>query len=182
MAQRSKDRGDEGPGLFGPDTFGASAAPLKQAPPAAQKPQTASSAPTEAPALFAEVALNRPMRRQYTYSVLARHAGRVAPGVRVAVPLGPRREVGVVVAVATASDVPAARLKAVLEVLDDGPIVGAELLELTAWIAREYACAWGEALAAALPAALKRERARRTVARNSVATLAPGSCGHRAGT
>jgi len=164
MAQRSKDRGAEGPGLFGPDTFRATEPQ--------PKPPVAAGTAAEAPALYVEVALNRPMRRQYTYAVALRHAALVAPGVRVAVPLGPRREVGVVVAVASTSEVPAARLKAVLDVLDEGPVVGADLLHLTAWIAREYACAWGEALAAALPAALKRERARRTVA---YVELVPGT-------
>ncbi|MEM7516163.1 MAG: primosomal protein N', partial [Planctomycetota bacterium] len=43
------------------------------------------------------------------------------------------------------------------------PALGSELLELTRWMADYYACAWGETLAAVLPAAMKRESKRRQV-------------------
>jgi primosomal protein N' (replication factor Y) len=94
------------------------------------------------------------------------------PGVRVAIQLGGRREVAVVVRTTTTSDVPRAKLKALLEVLDPEAIVDESLLSLTRWIAHEYACSWGEALSAALPAALKRESKRRTVA---FVELVPGT-------
>ena len=113
--------------------------------------------------LFADVALNRPLRREFTYAVPEDLRGRVAPGRRVVVPLGRRREVGVVVALAGECELAAKRVRAVAQVLDEEPIVGADLLELTRWMAGYYACSWGEALAAALPAALKREGGRRRV-------------------
>jgi primosomal protein N' (replication factor Y) len=113
--------------------------------------------------LFARVALNRPVRREFTYAVPAALAARARVGARVAVPFGSKRFVGVVVALEEESEVPAARLKEVLLVLDEQPVVGLELLGLTRWISERYACAWGEALAAVLPAPLKRERARRRV-------------------
>ncbi|MEZ6014923.1 MAG: primosomal protein N' [Planctomycetota bacterium] len=185
MARRSRDRGDaaQGPGLFGPETFEPVAPPAAPAPPPAgpsiapprRSPRlTAPAAPRAVvePALYVDVAINRPMRREYTYAVEARHAERIAPGVRVAIPFAGKREVAVVVRTATECDVPPNKLKAVLEVLDPEPIVDESLLSLTAWIAREYACAWGEALSAALPAALKREGARRTVA---FVELVPGT-------
>jgi len=182
MAARpnSKNLGATEPGLFGPETFGAPPAASSKpatAEPAAAKQGAAkqgaakqASAPQRPPravpeaALFAEVAVNRPMRREYTYAVEARFAAQIAPGVRVAIPFAGKREVAVVVRTSTSSDVPALKLKAVLDVLDVEPIVDESLLGLTRWIAHEYACAWGESLAAALPAALKREGTRRTVA------------------
>ncbi|MEL6907889.1 MAG: DEAD/DEAH box helicase, partial [Planctomycetota bacterium] len=121
------------------------------------------SAPVDA-ALFAEVALNRPMRQAYTYAVTADYADRVAPGVRVAVPFAGRREIGVVVSTSETTDVDAARVKPVSDVLDAAPVLDAHLLELTRWMADYYACSWGECLAAVLPAAMKREGGRRTVA------------------
>lgn len=116
---------------------------------------------------FAEVALQRPVRREWTYSVPAEFIERLEVGMRVAVPLGSRREVGVVVGLSTHTDLNAKRIRAIHSVLDDEPVVDAPLLSLTRWLADYYACAWGEALGAILPAALKREQKRRmlTVAR-----------------
>jgi primosomal protein N' (replication factor Y) len=105
-----------------------------------------------------EVALNRPVRREFTYAVPADLEPRVAVGKRVAVPFGPSRQVGVVVATRRPDEVPAMRLRLVIDVLDDEPIVDEGLLGLTRWIADRYACAWGEALAAVLPTPLKHER------------------------
>jgi primosomal protein N' (replication factor Y) (superfamily II helicase) len=106
---------------------------------------------------FAKVALNRPVRCEFTYAVPERLIERAREGARVAVPLGPSRKVGVIVSTAMEADVSSKRIREVFEVLDPEPVVGRDLLELTRWIARRYACSWGEALAAVLPAPLKRE-------------------------
>ena len=88
----------------------------------------------------------------------------MAPGTRVAVPFGSRREVGVVVGLSERPEhVDPAKVRPVLRALDPEPLLGTELLELTRWMARRYACSWGEALAAVLPATLKRERGTRQV-------------------
>jgi len=122
-------------------------------------------APVRREGCFARVALNRPVPREFTYAVAEGLRSHAVPGARVAVPFGSRREVGVIVELETETEVPAARLKEVLLVLDDEPVVEGELLGLTRWIALRYACSWGEALAAVLPAPLKREGQRRKVAR-----------------
>ncbi|MEC7231704.1 MAG: primosomal protein N' [Planctomycetota bacterium] len=141
-------------------------------------PEQARAAPRHAPAAspapvagYASVALNRPMRNVFTYGVPCELDERVRVGVRVSVPFAGRREIGVVVERTDSTDVLASRIKPLREVLDDEPAVGAEMLELTRWISDYYACSWGEALAAALPAALKREGGRKTVA---VYAPAPG--------
>jgi primosomal protein N' (replication factor Y) len=126
-------------------------------------------APKPRAALYAEVALNRPVDTQFTYAVPAELVARVVPGVRVAVPFGAEREVGVVTALARESEL--ARVREIAALLDDEPLVSAELLALTRWIGRRYACSWGEALHAVLPAALKRER---ETAKVVVASIAPG--------
>ena len=111
-----------------------------------------------------EVALDRPLATPFTYAVVEAHGDACAPGVRVLVPLGPRKEVGVVVGPGDPTAVDASKLRPVAAVLDPEPVVGPALLELTRWMAEEYACSWGEALAAILPAPLKRARApRRTL-------------------
>ncbi len=141
-------------GLFGPELV---REPERRKAPA----RPASPAPTAN--LFVEVALNRPMRREYTYAVPAELEERVEAGVRVVVSFSGRREIAVVVSTQGSTDVPAGRLKPIAEVLDAEPVLDEQLLDLTRWMADYYACSWGEALAAVLPAALKREGGRRTV-------------------
>ncbi len=79
-------------------------------------PDQASSA-----GLFCQVALNRPMRCQYTYAVPEHMAENLAPGMRVAVPFAGRRSVGVVVGLTEGTDIPGKRIKSVSDVLDPGP-------------------------------------------------------------
>jgi len=118
--------------------------------------------PVQAPVehgLYADVAVNRPLRCEFTYAVPASLRGEIAPGVRVAVPFGPRREVGVVTLLRTSTDVPADKLKSIARVLDTEARIAPELFELTRWMSSYYACSWGEALAAVMPAAMKKESA-----------------------
>lgn len=112
-----------------------------------------------------DVALDRPVRTEFSYAVGSDLVAAAQPGVRVRVPFGSRREVGVVVAVRDfdGSEQGATRMRAIEDVLDAEPVVDRPLLELTRWIAEEYGCAWGEALAAILPAPLKRARGVRKV-------------------
>jgi primosomal protein N' (replication factor Y) len=52
------------------------------------------------------------------------------------------------------TDVPPARLRDVLDCLDEEPVFTPPMLELGRWMAEYYHCAWGEALNAAIPAAV----------------------------
>ncbi len=79
----------------------------------------------------------------------------VREGVRVWVPFLSSRRVGYVVGVDTKSRF--ARLKDVLAVLDEAPILDGALLELTRRFAQYYGCSWGEAVETALPVALRRK-------------------------
>ena len=116
-----------------------------------------------APAGYARVALNRPLHCEFTYSVPVALESAVRPGVRVAVPFGSRRLIGVVVATEKECDLDLRRIRPLADVLDAEPIVDDGLLELTRWFADYYACSWGQALAAVLPGSLKREGSRRRV-------------------
>ena len=112
---------------------------------------------------FVDVALNRPVRREFTYAVPDELVGKIVPGVRVAVPFGPRREMGVVVRRHDETVLDRSKIKRIAAVLDDEPMIGEDLIELTRWMSTYYACAWGEALSAVLPAALKREGGSRKI-------------------
>ena len=108
---------------------------------------------------FAGVVFNRPMDQVFSYRIPARLRSAVVPGQRVKVPLGRGNSpsVGYCVRVDDSAEVDPGRIKDVLEVLDDPPLIDGPMLELTRWIAGYYACAWGQALEAAVPSGVKKQ-------------------------
>jgi primosomal protein N' (replication factor Y) (superfamily II helicase) len=79
---------------------------------------------------------------------------RLEPGMRVLVPLGSRTVTGCVVEIAAAAETTG--LKAILRVLDDEPLVPADVVKLARWTADYYLCGPGETLATALPPMARR--------------------------
>jgi len=93
----------------------------------------------------------------------------VRPGVRVLVPLGARRAVGIVVALLETSPHP--KLKPIVAVLDPQPLLDDTLMRLCRWMAGYYLCSFGEAVSTALPGSM-RISVERTVRLVSVAPAA----------
>ena len=83
----------------------------------------------------------------------------VLPGIRVRVPFGRARRIGVVVGTGQRSSLPPSRLKRVLELIDDEPLIDADLLGVLEWVASYYRQPPGEVFAAALPKLLRVGRA-----------------------
>jgi len=108
---------------------------------------------TPQPKVF-RVALDTPLRRLFDYLPAATDPPPAA-GARVRVPFGRQRQVGVVMATAETSELPAVRLKPILEVLDPRPLLDAGTLQLLEWTAQYYHHPIGEVLASALPRALR---------------------------
>lgn len=102
------------------------------------------------------VALPVPLPTLFDY--LPPADGRVEAGSRVLVPFGKGKAVGVVVEAAAEAAVGSARLKRVLRVLDDGPLLDTELMATLARAADYWLGAPGEAYANALPLALREDR------------------------
>ena len=94
---------------------------------------------------------------------LAPQDGSLVEGLRVLVPIGSGRRVGVVWSRHAAS-VARPRLKAILEVLDAQPALPADLLHLLAWASNHYHIPPGQALAAALPATIRKPPSARRMA------------------
>jgi primosomal protein N' (replication factor Y) len=96
------------------------------------------------------VALPVPFQAPFTYRM---PAGAAVPerGVRVLVPFGSRRMIGVVVGAATEGGGRA--LKEVALVLDESPLVEPSLLDLAAWMADHYLAPPGECYRLVLPPA-----------------------------
>lgn len=108
------------------------------------------------PDLFAEVAVPAAVMRTYTYRIPPEHHAAAEPGCRVVVPFGRQTLVGYVVAVHEnpPADVPLSDVKDVAYWVDAAPVVNAEILSLTQWVAEYYYAPWGETLKAALPSGL----------------------------
>ena len=96
------------------------------------------------------IALDTPLRRLFDY-LPPRDSALPVVGARVRVPFGRQQLVGVVCAHAADSELPREKLKAVLEVLDTGPVVDERVLQLAEWASQYYHHPLGEVLSAALP-------------------------------
>jgi len=102
------------------------------------------------------VALPVPLPTLFDY--LPPAAGEAQAGSRVLVPFGRGKAVGVVVETQAESALGGARLKRVLRLLDDAPLLDAELMKTLAWAADYWLGAPGEAYANALPLALREDK------------------------
>ena len=103
--------------------------------------------------LLASVAVPRPVRRLFTYSVPPALASRCRRGVRVVVPFGRRKLTGYLLDLVEGTD-PAGiprPLKAIEQVLDPEPVLDDTILELTRFAADYYVASLGEMIRCALP-------------------------------
>lgn len=93
------------------------------------------------------------------------------PGIRIRVPFGRQRRVGVLMELASSSSIAAPRLKTALEILDATPLLDAEQLELARWASAYYHHPIGDVVAAQLPLALRQGGAARAQALPSLDPL-----------
>jgi primosomal protein N' (replication factor Y) len=108
--------------------------------------------------MILQIALDTPLRRVFDYlppapTSPARQAPR--PGVRVLVPFGRQRLIGILVGIVSESVLPATKLKAAHEFLDEQPVFDPVTFELLRWAADYYHHPIGEVYAAALPVCVR---------------------------
>ncbi|MFQ5689056.1 MAG: primosomal protein N' [Gemmatimonadota bacterium] len=115
---------------------------------------------------YCRVALPRPVLRTFLYAVPARPAAEPEPGMRVLVPFGRRRMIGLIDSLTDECTVP--RVRAIIEVLDKDPVLPGSLRELCRWVADYYVAPLGMVVKAALPPGLLSESAYRVYARPGV--------------
>jgi len=108
--------------------------------------------------IIVEVAVPSPLYRSFDYRLPPAVAAAPPPGTRVLVPFGRQQLVGMVLGTRQHSDLAPGKLKAVSEILDAEPVFDPELLQLLRWAARYYQHPIGEALATALPVALRKTK------------------------
>ncbi len=129
--------------------------PIEPAIPDCVRPVTLRCHEVFMPAVL-RVALPVPLPTLFDY--LPPAAGHADVGSRVLVPFGKGKAVGVVVEADVEAAVGQTRLKRVLRVLDDAPLLDAELMATLARAADYWLGAPGEAYANALPLALREDR------------------------
>ncbi|NND54670.1 MAG: primosomal protein N', partial [Gammaproteobacteria bacterium] len=100
------------------------------------------------------VAINTPVNKLFDY-LAPKGRDDLRPGMRVRVPFGRRKLVGIVAAVGHDSEWPLNKLKPALEVPDQDALFDPALVDMLSWAAGYYQCPPGEVFAAALPVALR---------------------------
>ena len=101
--------------------------------------------------MYADVSLPVPLDRPFTYLLPETLRHRVKPGCRVLVPFGTRKLTGVVLT--THDREPEDGAREVLRLLDEEPVLDADLLALGKWIATYYCAPLGEVLKSMTPLA-----------------------------
>jgi primosomal protein N' (replication factor Y) len=103
------------------------------------------------------IAIPSPLRRLFDY-LPPRQGDGFVPGQRFLVPFGRSRQVGVLVALADHSEIPAEKLKPALKQLDSEPLFDDAVLALLRWACDYYHHPPGEVFTTALPVLLRQER------------------------
>jgi primosomal protein N' (replication factor Y) len=102
------------------------------------------------------IALPVPLRRLFDYLLPeVFDSARLIRGVRVRVPFQSRQLVGLLMEVADTSSIPLSKLKTVIEVLDETPLLPDDIMQLGTWAAEYYHYSAGEILLSAMPKALR---------------------------
>ncbi len=104
--------------------------------------------------MYAQVVFNLPVEGPFDYFIPSAWEQNLNPGIRVEVSFGKRSRVGYVVGKTEGTKVK--KIKPILRILDDIPILDKTMLKITRQAADYYACSWGEAIEAATPASLRR--------------------------
>ncbi len=104
-----------------------------------------------------QIAISVPLNRLFDYLALE-HNPPLKPGCRVLVPFGKSKKVGFVIKTQENSDIEITRLKHIIEVLDDEPLLGKKDIQLLNWASRYYHHPLGEVYSAAFPVSLRKGR------------------------
>jgi len=103
-----------------------------------------------------QIAVPTPLRRYFDYlSPNDFPIQMLQPGMRIKVPFQRRELIGIFVGTTDKSDVPAHKLKPIVECLDQSPVILPDMMELCRWAADYYHYPIGEVLLGALPAWLR---------------------------
>ncbi len=104
---------------------------------------------------FIDVVLPLPLPGTYSYRVPAEYVSQLLLGKRVIVQFGKQKIYSAVIWRIHHNSPIAGKVKEILSVLDEYPVVNEKQMQLWEWIASYYMCSLGDVMSAAMPAALK---------------------------
>ena len=104
------------------------------------------------------IALNAPIKNLFDYSLESNSAITPKPGQRVRVPFGKQEKVGFISKVSDTTTVASNKIRPIINILDEKPILDSELLKLIAWTSKYYYHPIGEVFAAAVPLYLRQSK------------------------
>lgn len=106
--------------------------------------------------LILRVAVPSPLRFTLDYLLPKKHkSATIKPGTRVLVPFGKQEIIGVILEITTESNLELTKLKSVLAILDDKPLLPKSILDLIAWTSNYYHHPVGDVINNALPSLLR---------------------------
>lgn len=105
--------------------------------------------------IFVDVVLPLPMANLYTYVVPEANISQLAIGKRVTVQFGKQKIYAGIISRIHTTEPQGYLPKAILQVLDEKPVVNEFQFKLWEWIAQYYLCSIGEVMQASLPSVFK---------------------------
>lgn len=112
--------------------------------------------------IYAHVILNNNSKstdRIYTYGIREEYEKSIDIGKRVKVNFGKNKHIidAVVISISSNCDIPPNKIKPIIEIIDDEPIIKEEMIKLCIWIRERYICKFSEVIRLLIPSMLKYE-------------------------
>ncbi len=123
---------------------------------------------------FARVVVPGPLKEPLIYSIPEAVSDRIAPGIRVLIPLQQRTVTGVVLDLVVGSQL--AQTKPIIDLLDDKPFFDRHLLKLAKWTSQYYLAPLGEVIGAMLPPNSRRQSQRTVILKEAKSSLKDEMC------
>lgn len=101
---------------------------------------------------FLKIAVPTPLRRCFDYLAPTNiEIKSLQPGIRIRVPFGSQKIIGILVGVTDETNVPKNKLRSILEIIDGEPLIPSSLLKLCHWTSDYYQHSLGDVFSTALP-------------------------------
>ncbi|MFW5444391.1 MAG: primosomal protein N' [Methylococcaceae bacterium] len=122
-----------------------------------------------------KIAIAVPLNRLFDYLV-PDDTDQILPGTRVTVPFGKSKKVGFVIENVEFSELKIERLKPIIEVLDESPLISEKDIQLLQWASRYYHHPLGEVFNAAFPVSLRKGKKAILIEEKYYQLSAKGEC------
>lgn len=111
---------------------------------------------TQTGRLILQVAIPSPLRRTFDYLLpINNESGAISPGIRVLVPFGRQEIIGLVLQITNTSKIDINKLKPIIAILDQKPLLPKSILDLIQWTSKYYHHPIGDVVSNALPVLLR---------------------------